>query len=117
MYGIKAYAEAGRNGSYFSGSVKQAKPEQRTFTEIIKNSGDSVCFSNQALEILEHGKNGVSNCPQDATYDQYGNVNRQFYALQKDLSELAAAAWPVNVAVASQANALQNQVRRLQMQI
>lgn len=117
MYGIKAYADANRNSAYFSGAVKQPKPEQRTFTEIIKNSGDSICFSNQALEILEHGKNGVSNCPQDATYDQYGNVNRQFYALQKDLSELAASAWPVNVALASQVNAIQSQVGRLQMQI
>lgn len=117
MYGIKAYAEAGRNGAYFSGPLTQKRPEQKTFTEIVKNSGDSICFSNQALEILEHGKNGVSNCPQDATYDQYGNVNRQFYAVQKDLSELAAASWPVNVAVASQVEAMRSQVNRLQMQV
>lgn len=116
MYGIRAYAEAGNSQGFFPAHSKSAL-SRNGFTEFIKTSGDSVRLSEQALELIQNEKGGISNCPQDATYDQYGNINRQFYAVQKDLHDLTASVWPVNAALASQLTSLNNQMYSLQMQV
>lgn len=115
MYGIKAYSEAGfqQKDPLLSSKIKKQSPV--TFTEIIKNSGDSICFSEEAMQALSRGYSNSSNCPQDATYTQDGIINRQFEAVQRELKELSQLSWPVNISVASQANSLQNQAHRLQM--
>lgn len=86
---LKAYADAGANGNYgFSRSVSgfggRATPTERLKT------GDSISLSEEAQQMLKNRDNGaLSNCPQDATYDQYGNVTREFNSLQNDLRRLA----------------------------
>ena len=110
-----AYTQTGNRNGYFTPPL--GKSGDTSFNEIIKNSGDKVCFSDQAMELLNHPDKRLNACPQDATYDHNGNMNRQLAALQRDLSGLASSSWPVHIAMMPQINSLQSQVSRLCMQV
>lgn len=89
---LKAYADAGATGKRnFVATPGLQRESGQTREQRNSNSGDSITLSQEALDMLENGgQDTLSTCPQDATYDQFGNVTRQFDSLQNDLRRLAA---------------------------
>lgn len=90
---LKAYADAGAMGQQSFGNIAPGQAEQGAVREKPKasKSGDSVSLSEEAREMLESGgQAGLTVTPQDATYDQHGNVMRQFDNLQSELRSLAS---------------------------
>lgn len=117
---LKAYADAGATGSqnYGMNLTPGARPEKRPGTTEIKNSGDSVRLSAEALDLLESGiSENLSVCANDTTYDQNGNMTRQVEALQRDLSALARAAYAARPAMAGQINLMRSRAQTIRAQV
>lgn len=89
---LKAYADAGAMGQQGYGALKslrQGAPAQNTARPAQK--GDFLSLSEEAQALLVNGgQKSISVMPQDATYDQNGQVMRQIDSLQGDLRQLAA---------------------------
>lgn len=89
---LKAYADAGATGNQNFGLMPgktEAGERGRPKTQL-KSSGDSLNISQAARDMLENGGAGqLSSSPHDLTYDQYGNINRDFENIQSDLRQLA----------------------------
>lgn len=110
---LKGYTDA---ASYTPTGTPQFKNEypQKNLSKSIKNSsGDSVQFSVEALNMLKNGKDSLTACAQDATYDQYGNLTRQVDALQRDINRLSMMAWPAGPVFNSRLNSLRSQAGNL----
>lgn len=116
---LKAYTEAGSAGGQNFGMMPPRDPATETKRENtqVKSSGDSVRISSKAMELLENGAESLSVCPQDATYDQYGNVTRQIDALNSDLNKLSRLAYPVGAGIAAQVNAMRPRVASIRAMI
>lgn len=87
---LKAYANSGNLGqaAYLPANYNRASQAGSGKSQ---QSGDFLNISEEAMEKLEASQQGsVSVLPQDATYDQHGNVTRQLDSLQGDLRLLAA---------------------------
>lgn len=87
---LKAYTDAGALGQQTS---SQLSPEAvaRARKDAPARSGDVISISEEARDLIENGGAcGISVTPQDATYDQRGNIMRQFDALQGDLRALSS---------------------------
>lgn len=90
---VRGYVDASAAGKDRFNSNSSKKPviqsREKPKTQI-KASGDSLSLSPEAREMLENNGVLLSATPQDATYDQYGNMTRQFDSLQNDLRQLQA---------------------------
>lgn len=86
---LRAYADTGASNGQNFAMTPLRRTEREPQEQRATPSGDSVSLSPEAREMLENGGNSLSVCAQDATYDQYGNVTRQFDALQNELRNLA----------------------------
>lgn len=87
---LKAYADAGAMGQQHYGSLIAPARQGAAARQTPKRSGDFVSLSNEAMELLgSYGTGQISMAPQDATYDQHGQVTRQLDSLQADLRHLA----------------------------
>lgn len=106
---LKAYADAGATGGQNFGMAAMQSPvvAKRPETAEVKNSGDSVRLSAEAMALLENGgSDNLQVCANDATYDQNGNVTRQVEALQRDLLSLSRAAYAMTPGISGQIGAL-----------
>lgn len=88
---LKAYADAGALGQQNYGDIRAPRPRNGQTVSRQSQKGDYLSLSAEAQELLEHGgQPNISVMPQDATYDQHGQVMRQLDSLQGDLRHLAA---------------------------
>lgn len=90
----KAYVTANETGRQsLLGNPERASEEKESKRGKAKlmAAGDSINISEEAREMLTHGERNISSGGHaDATYDQYGNVTRQFESVRNDLRKLAA---------------------------
>lgn len=113
---LKAYAQAEATGRQnWETTPQKTQPRERQQPrekQQPKDEGDKISLSEEAREMLNYGGDALSTCPQDATYDQYGHVTRQFDSLQGDLRTLAAQVMGTSegAAVAGRLNSLRWQV-------
>lgn len=88
---LQAYANASALGQQNLGTYEQSRKQsgQQPFIKTSK-SGDSISLSDTARNLYLNGsQESISVLPQDATYDQRGNVTRQYDVLQGELRSLA----------------------------
>lgn len=115
---LKAYADAGATGNQNFGLPVTRKVEREAREQRQSPAGDRISLSAEAREMLASGEESVSVCPQDATYDQYGNMTRQFDSLQQDLRGLAGKAMAEgDMALAGKLGILGNRLAALKAQV
>lgn len=120
---LKAYADAGATGrqGFNNPAIKAPKNEKgRETASRQQPSGDRTSISAEARSLLENGAPDlIAAGPMDATYDQYGNVLRQFDDLQNDLRRLASQLhnYPGAGDIGGQVNALRSQLTSLRTQV
>lgn len=119
---LKAYERASAAGAQgynhrqgFAAPV-QAPGEQAARVKDRLKAADRITLSDEALRMLENGGDALHNCPQDATYDQFGNVTRQFDSIQNDLRSLASQfmSSPANSGMLGRISSLRSQVAALE---
>lgn len=116
---LKAYADSGATGGQNFGLPVIKRSERETANRKNPQSGDSITLSQEARDMLASGGESISVCPQDATYDQHGNMTRQFDSVQSDLRNLAARVMSGgdNPALAGKLGALNYQLGMLKAQV
>lgn len=88
---LKAYADAGAMGQRDYSAIMTPRNSGAPTISRQSQKGDFLSLSDEARELLEQGyQTTISVMPQDATYDQHGQVMRQLDSLQGDLRQLAA---------------------------
>lgn len=116
---IKAYTDAvamGNQGFGMGTSSDDAKEKGQASTKI-KNSGDSIRLSQEALRALESGGESLSACANDATYDQKGNITRQVDALRRDIDALSFIPYAPTIGMGAKLNSLRAQVGSLRASV
>lgn len=114
---LKAYADAGALGNQNSYAIA---PRHGGDTRSRKEGGDFLSLSQAARDMLERDRqNSISVLPQDATYDQNGQVMRQLDSLQGELAHLASQfiSSPGTQAMMPQLGALQSRIRTLRAEV
>lgn len=119
---IKAYTDAASTGKQNFGLLGNRVPSRAGQSGAVasKPGGDRISLSDEAIEMLETGSpDALSFCPQDATYDQYGNVTREMESLQSDLRRLAAKfmASADGVGMTGRVNAINSEIAALKAQV
>lgn len=85
---LKAYADAAVLGQQGTGVLNSAPGRARVQKS---KSGDCISISSEALNMQKQdGMGSISVMPQDATYDQRGQVLRQFDTLQGEMRALTS---------------------------
>lgn len=117
---LKAYSNTDAPGRQNLGVPIIRHDEEARDKKRQKQGGDTLNISEEARNMLANGsKEMVSACPQDATYDQFGNMTRQFEEIQNDLRSLAAQfnATPQDANMRGKINGLRAQLAGLQTHI
>lgn len=87
---LKAYAQAGMLGQDSASTPAQASTS-RSRANVHSRSGDVISISDEARDLMHNDLGyGYSVTPQDATYDQRGNIMRQVDSMQGELRALAS---------------------------
>lgn len=111
---IRSYSGMGRESLLpapsNAGDQEQGQKNQQQKSPKVPG-GDSVTLSEQAREALEIGQEALNAQAVDATYDQHGNVLRQFESVQGELRNLAASF------MASEDGSMLGKVRSMQSQL
>lgn len=116
---MKAYSGLGNElpspGMPLGSNGERQKNEPRKMSP----GGDTINLSAEAREALAGGEVPLSAQAADATYDQYGNVTRQFDSLQGELRNLASSLMSTGEgsAISGRVNMLQTQLRSLEAMV
>lgn len=119
---LKAYAEAGKTGNQGQSFLRSKPVEPGTVKKPVtaKPGGDSLSISAEARALLEGASpESIMSGPQDATYDQNGNVMRQFDELQNDLRRIASQviSYGDDSGLAARLGGVRNQLATLRAQV
>lgn len=90
---LQAYANAQALDQQNYGGSSQQRIQARPSVNASRTSasGDVISLSDTARNLcMNGGMDSISVLPQDATYDQRGNVTRQYDVLQGELRSLAS---------------------------
>lgn len=113
---LKAYSGLG-NGLPQPGQLQHAEERDARQQKAPEAQGDTVNLSLEAREALEGRGLPLSAQAADATYDQYGNVTRQFDSLQGELRNLASSLLAQGAGASGHISQLQSQLRALRAMV
>ncbi len=116
---LKAYADAGAMGQQGYSAIRTPRTAFGQSVQRQPQKGDFLSLSAEAQELLEQRRQNLSVTPQDATYDQHGQVMRQLDSLQGDLRQLAAQfmAQPGNEGMLGRLGAMQSRLSSIRAQV
>lgn len=110
---LKAYTDAGMLGQDTTYPNVQPAQTRRPRTNVPSRGGDVISISDEARDLMQQDMpGGMSVTPQDAVYDQRGNIMRQFDSLQGDLRALSA-----KIMTNGENDAIMNSLRGMQSQL
>lgn len=116
---LKAYSGLGNELPSPGASMGRMGEREKNEHKSPSPSGDTVNLSAEARQALAGGEVPLSAQAADATYDQYGNVTRQFDSLQGELRNLASSLMSTDegAGISGRVNMLQTQLRSLEAMV
>lgn len=116
---LKAYSGLGNELPSPGAPLVHHGERQKQEEKNLAPRGDTVNLSAEARQALAGGEVPLSSQAADATYDQYGNVTRQFDSLQGELRNLASSLLTngEDAGLAGRVNTLQTQLRSLEAMV